>query len=127
MIEEFRNVFTDLPGSTDLAVHRIQLTSDHRVKSKPCTIPFHMKSELENGIRDRLKMNIIRASESPYASPVVLVRKPDGTNQLCVDYRKLNRLTICDPEHMTPLVDIVQDLAQGSSSWTRKTYAKPRL
>ena len=50
--EEFRNVFTDLPGSTDLSVHRIQLTSDHPAKSKPYAIPFHIKSELENDIRD---------------------------------------------------------------------------
>ena len=54
-------------------------------------------------------MNIIRVSESPYASPVVLVRKPDGTNQLCMDYRKLNRLTTCDPKPTTPLVNVVQD------------------
>ena len=90
VIEEFGDVLTDLPGSTDLAVHRIQQTSDHPVMSKPYAIPLHMKSELKNDIRDMLKMNIIWASESSYASPVVLVRKPDGTNRLCVDYRKLN-------------------------------------
>ena len=50
--EEFRNVFTDLPGSTDLSVHRIRLTSDRPVKSKPYAIPFHIKPELENDIRD---------------------------------------------------------------------------
>ena len=50
--EEFINVFTDLPGSNDLSVHRIQLTSNHPVKSKPYAIPFHIKSELENDIRD---------------------------------------------------------------------------
>ena len=112
VIGEFSNVFTDLPGSTDLAVHQIRLTSDHPVKCMSYTIPFHIKSDQGNDIRDMLKMNIIRASESPYASPVVLVRKPDGANRLCVNYRNLNRLTICDPEPMTPLVDVVQDLAR---------------
>ena len=112
MIGEFRNVFTDLPSSTDLAVHQILLASDHPVKSRLYAIPFHIKSEQENDIRDMLKMNILRAAETPYASPVVLVWKPDETNRLCVDYRNLNRLTICDPEPMTPLVDIVQDLAR---------------
>ena len=112
VVEEFRNVFTNLPGSTNPAIHRIQLMSDHPVKSQPYAIPFHMKSELENDIMNMLKMNIIRASELPYASPVVLVWKPDGTNRLCMDYRKLNRLTICDPEPITPLVDVVQDLAR---------------
>ena len=112
VIRAFRNVFTNLPGSTDLAMHWIQLTSDHPVKSRPYTIPFHMKSELENDIRDMLKMNIIRAPELPYASPVVLVRKSDRTNRLCVDYRNLNCLRIRDPKPMTPLVDVVQDLAR---------------
>ena len=55
MIKEFRNAFTDLPGSTNLAVHQIQLTSDHLVKSKPYEIPFHKKSELENDIRNMIK------------------------------------------------------------------------
>ena len=85
VLEEFRNVFTDLSGSTVLPVHRIQLTSDHPVKSKPYAIPFHMKSELENDIRDMLKMSIIRASESRYASPVAFVWKPNETNRLWVD------------------------------------------
>ena len=98
--EEFRNVFTDLPGSNDLSVHRIRLTSDRPVKSKPYAIPFHIKPELENDIRDD-ENNIIRVSKLPYASPVVLVRKRDGTNQLCMDYSKLNRLTTYDPELTT--------------------------
>ena len=71
-----------------------------------------MKPELENDIRDMVKMNIIRALKSSCPSPVVLVRKPDGTNRLCVHYRKLNCLTICDPDPMTPLVDVVQDLVR---------------
>ena len=57
-----------------------------------------------------LQMKIIRESHSPYSSPVVVVRKKDGTNRVCVDYRKLNKVTVYDVETMTPIVDLLQNL-----------------
>ena len=45
-----------------------------------------------------IKMGVIRESSSPYASPVVVVKKKDNTNRVCFDYRKLNKLTVFDPE-----------------------------
>ena len=47
-----------------------------------------------------LRMGVIRGSTSPYASQVVVVRKKDGSNRVCVDYRKLNKITVFDPEPM---------------------------
>jgi hypothetical protein len=41
-----------------------------------------------------LRNNIIRESNSPYASPVLLVDKPNGEKRLCVDYRQLNKVTV---------------------------------
>ena len=62
-----------------------------------------------------VKMGVIRESNSPYASPVVVVvvKKKDKMNRVrvCVGYRKLNRLTVFDPEHMPMLEDLFQKLS----------------
>ena len=47
-----------------------------------------------------INMGVVRESSSPYASPVVVVNKKDNTNRVCVNYRKLNNLTVFDPEPM---------------------------
>ena len=52
------------------------------------------------------KLRIIRKADSPYASPVVIVRKPDGSNRICIDYRKLNKVTVFDGESTANADDI---------------------
>ena len=58
-----------------------------------------------------IKMGVIRESSSPYASPVVVVKKKDNTNRVCVDYRKLNKLTVLDPEPMPTAEHLFQKLS----------------
>ena len=58
-----------------------------------------------------LKDGIIRKSESSFASPVVVVKKKDQSSRVCVDYRKLNQLTITDPVPMTSSEDLLQALS----------------
>ena len=43
-------------------------------------------------------LGIIRKSHSPYASPVVVVKKKDGSNRICIDFRHLNKITVTDPQ-----------------------------
>ncbi|GFS22038.1 zinc finger protein [Elysia marginata] len=64
-------------------------------------------------LRDKLKkmedLEIIRKSSSPYSSPVV-VKKKDGSNRVCIDYRRLNKITTFDPQPMTPPADVFQGM-----------------
>ena len=90
-------MFTEAPGTTDLVQHHIKLNLDEPVRSRPYPVPYSMRESLRKDIADMIKMGVIRESSSPYASPVVVVKKKDNTNRVCVDYRKLNKLTVFDP------------------------------
>ncbi len=64
------------------------------------------------GVRDELEglleSGIVVPSTSPWASPIVSVTKPDGSVRVCVDYRKLNEVTMSDPYYMPTLDDILE-------------------
>jgi len=100
ILEEFQDVFTDVPALTTVGEHSTTLTTDEPVHSKPYPLPHAMQETVDKELENMLQMGIIEPSTSPYASPIVVVRKPDGSNRVCVDYRKLNKITVFDPEPM---------------------------
>ena len=110
----------EAPGSTDLAQHHIKLTSDDPVRSKPYPVPYSTRESLKKNIdiADMMKMGVIRECDSPYASPVVVVKKKDNTNRVCVDYRRLNKLTVIDPEPMPTTKHLFQRLS-GDKFFTK--------
>ena len=117
LAQEFSNLFTDAPGTTNLVQHHINLTSSEPVRSKPYPVPYSMRESLKKDIDDMMNMGVIRESNSPYASPVVVVKKKDGSNRVCVDYQKLNKLTVFDPEPMPTAIDLFQKLNGDKFFW----------
>ena len=97
MIHENADVFMGPDGKlgrTTLAKHRIDLTDNIPVKCKPYRPPLSQTKVIEDEVEKMLADDIITPSDSPYASPVVLVRKKDGSPRFCVDYRRLNAKTV---------------------------------
>ena len=96
ILRKYSDVFTDVSGKTNLIEHRVEPTKNEPIRSKPYPLPYAIREE----IREMTSLGIIQESSSPYASPVVIVKKKDGSNRICVYYRKLNKITIADPESM---------------------------
>ncbi|XP_014754072.1 uncharacterized protein LOC106866060 [Brachypodium distachyon] len=111
LIDEFQACFqtpTELPP---------QRAYDHRIPLIPGTKPV-AKDEIEKQVRNMLEQGIIRQSHSPFASPVLLVRKKDGTWRFCVDYRHLNAVTVKENFPM-PIGDELLDEHTGAQFFTK--------
>ena len=93
-----------MPGETDVIQHQIKLTDNTPISCKPYPLPYTMREELRNEVDTMLEMGVVRLSTSPYASPIVMVKKKDGSNSVCVDLRKLNKITEVDPDNSRRLV-----------------------
>lgn len=82
----------------------IALKHEQPISMRPRRLAFAEKETLQKILDDLLERNVIRHSNSPYASPVVLAKKKDGSIRLCVDYCELNKITIRD-NFPTELID----------------------
>ncbi len=117
---QYQDVFskddTDL-GLTHLTEHAIETGDARPVKQPPRKVPMAMAGEEKKAIDQMLKQGIIRESCSPWASPVVLVRKKNGKTRACIDYRRLNTVTIKDA-YPIPTTQECLDAMAGSLYFT---------
>ena len=74
-------MLADVPGKFILTEHRIIVNNEDPVRSKPYLLPYAVREELKGEIKDMLELGIIRKSDSPYASSIVIVKKNDGSNR----------------------------------------------
>ncbi|KAK7882794.1 hypothetical protein WMY93_028968 [Mugilogobius chulae] len=98
-LQEIPDVFShsDLDfGHTDKIKHHIKLSDETPFKHRPRPIHPQDIEAVRQHLRDLLEAGVIRESESPFASPIVVVRKKNGDIRLCIDYRKLNLQTVKD-------------------------------
>ena len=121
LYDEYFDVFqepTCLPPHRD-HYHSIALLPDSvPPKMRPYRYPHNQKNEIEAQIDKLLQQGFIRPSSSPFASPVLLVSKKDGSWRLCVDYRKLNKITIPD-KYPIPNIDELLDELHGASFFSK--------
>lgn len=114
LMQKFPDVFNEKSGRTKKVQHKIDLTPGSKPFNSP---PFRYaparKETIEQHIKEMLEQGIISPSTSPWASPVILVPKKDGSLRFCVDYRKLNSATIRDAYPLPRIDDTLDSLQQA--------------
>lgn len=116
LLLEFRDRFRSKPVRLD----KIQTNVEHPIITTPGLFvqrpPYSYgpaeRKIIDENISDMKERGIIRPSTSPWSSPVVLVRKKDGTIRFCIDYRALNRITRRDM-YPLPRIDVTIDSLSG--------------
>ncbi|MCG7877679.1 MAG: reverse transcriptase family protein, partial [Candidatus Thiodiazotropha endolucinida] len=116
LLNKYQNVFarsSDDLGQTDRVKHKINTGTSSPIRQPPRRQPFGKRETEKQEISKMLEKGVIEPSNSPWASPIVLVTKKDGTTRFCVDYRKLNDVTVKDA-YPLPRVDECLDALAGS-------------
>ncbi|XP_076472305.1 uncharacterized protein LOC143301798 [Babylonia areolata] len=111
MAKDFKDVLTDLPSCTHLETCTIELVSDTPVRTRQYPLPYSQRETIQEEVQSMLKMGVIEPSCSPYSSPIVLVKKKDGKVRFCVDFRRINKLTVFDAEPMPDIDALFAKLA----------------
>ena len=98
-------------GRTSLIKHQIEIENAKPFKEPPRRVPYHLQEDNDKAIEDMLAKNVIEPSSSPWAAGVVLVKKKDGSTRFCVDYRKLNRVTVKDAYPLPRIDDSLNQMS----------------
>ena len=118
LLSEYSDIFATPGGPlgrTDLIRHKIDTGDAMPVRLPPRRLPPAQREIANQEIDKMLEQGVVEPSDSPWAAPIVLVRKKDGTTRFCVDYRKLNNVTRKDAFPIPHIGDTLDTL--GGSQW----------
>ena len=103
LLQEFGDVFALKPeklGCNSLIEHEMNTGDNPPIPLRPYRAAQERRKWIAKSVNDMLAKNIIQPSTSPWATPLVFVKKKDGTDRFCVDYQKVNKDTKKDSFHL---------------------------
>jgi len=124
LLDKYSHLFQDpnsLPPERPCDHHIPLVPGAQPVNTRAYRFAPAQKTEIERQLTEMLKNGTIRPSTSPYASPVLLVRKKDGSWRFCVDYRHLNNITVKN-KHPLPIIDELIDELAGAQWFSKLDF-----
>ena len=119
ILQKFPSITRDQPGECNLIQHDITLINNARpIKQSPYRVNPEKRRRLHDAVQYLLDNNLAEPSSSPWASPCLLVPKPDGSDRLCTDFRKVNQVTQADSYPLPRLDDLVDSV--GNAKYVSK-------
>ena len=94
ILDDFPELFGPIGTAADVPEFGIHILPDRELpRVKPRRISTEQRDEIRRQVEELVRLGVVRPSTSPYSSPIVLQRKKDGSQRLCIDYRILNAAT----------------------------------
>ena len=100
-------------GRTNVTKHVIKTSGASPINQQPRRVPHAVREEVERQVEQMLDAGVICPSNSPWSSPLVLVKKRDGSLRFCVDYRKLNSITVKNAYPLPRIADTLDALGDA--------------
>lgn len=115
ILARYKGLWDGQLGRIDITPHRITLKKGARpIRSHPNRAVLHHRYLNREQVEKQLNLRVIEPSQVEWSFPVVLVAKSDGTPRFCVDYRRLNNLTVRDTFPLPRMDDCIDFLGEAA-------------
>lgn len=116
LFEEFADLFSDTPtqATTVTTQHHIKLTKDKIINEKPYPLSPAKKKILNEQLQEMLKTGVVSPTTSPFSSPPIIVEREGKKPRFCVDFRKLNEITMDEASTLPKISDTIKELGKAT-------------
>ena len=115
LLKEFEDIISvgeDDLGRTRKVYHKIDTGNANPIRQPPRRLPFHQREEVRQLLDNMLSRGVVEPSQGPWSSPIVLVKKKDGSTRFCIDFRQVNGLTRKDAQPLPRIDDALDTIGE---------------